>query len=212
MKEDDASAAARAASAARSMSTPSPQPDGLRTDLDAFCTRYYPLVERRVQRLLSRDIRRNRPWLDSVLSTGDVVHDVFLGVVRDHGAFRGQAEASMVAYLARLVRNRLIDAVRFHEASVRDQRRNEPVDLDRPRSQRSPGGEVVHAEELRQFHRALASFGERERAILQARLEDAMPFAHLARTFGYRSADSARKAFHALQARLVVRMRSGGGT
>jgi len=191
------------------MSTPSPQPDGPPADLEAFCARYYPLVERRVHRLLSRDVRRGRPWLDSVLSTGDVVHDVFVGVVRDHASFRGVSEQSTIAYLGRLVRNRLIDSVRFHEASVRDARRNERMEVDTPEAQQSPGSAAVRAEELERFRRALLRFGERERAILQARLEDGMAFEVLARTFGYASADSARKGFHALQSRLVARLRKG---
>ena len=60
------------------------------------------------------------------------------------------------------------------------------------------------------FERALATFTERERAILQARLEDGMPFASVARTFGYKNADSARKAFHVLQARLATRIGRAG--
>ena len=180
-------------------------------DLQQLCEQFYPLVQQRVHRMLARDIRRQRAWLGALLSTGDVVHDVFLGVVRDHGQLRGRSDRATIAYLGRLVRNRLIDTVRHHQASRRDARliARDVGDCSRP--QRSPAAEAVHAEEMAQFHRALAEFEERERAILQARLEDRVRFDSLAKTFGYASADSARKAFHTLQARLVTRMQVGRG-
>ena len=49
-------------------------------DLQQLCEQFYPLVQQRVHRMLARDIRRQRAWLGALLSTGDVVHDVFFVV------------------------------------------------------------------------------------------------------------------------------------
>ena len=132
--------------------------------------------------------------------------DLFLGVVRDFAGFRGETEEAFVAYLARLTRNRLVDTVRHHEAARRDQRRVER-DTDEPSAaQASPGARLVAHEDVELLGRVLARLPERERALLRGRLEDEEPFEVLATTLGYASADSARKAFHSVQARVLALM------
>lgn len=175
-----------------------------RAQLAALCERYYPQVNHRVHRLLARDLRRGRPWLAAMMSTGDIVHEVFLGVVRDFEGFRGKTEQAFVAYLARLVRNRLIDSVRHHEASRRDQRRVErdQVDLQAPGA--SPGASLVQSEDADLFGAILAKLPERDRALLRGRLEDQEPFEVLSKSLGYASADSARKAFRSVQAKVLA--------
>ncbi len=186
--------------------TPGQDPAVRRAQLAALCERYYPRVCDRVHHLLARDLRRGRPWLASLLSTGDIVHEVFLGVVRDFDGFRGESEEAFVAYLARLTRNRLVDTVRHHEAARRDQRRTER-DADEPSAaQVSPGARLVAHEDVELLGRVLARLPERDRALLRGRLEDEEPFEALATTLGYASADSARKAFHSVQARVLALM------
>jgi RNA polymerase sigma factor (sigma-70 family) len=177
--------------------------------LAELCQRYYGDVQRRVHRLLSRDIRRGRPWLAALLSTGDIVHEVFLGVTRDYHQLRGTSDQAFVAYLARLVRNRLIDSVRHHEAARRDQRRTEPTDGELAAGDRSPGSKLSGREDVEDMHRILAQLPERDRALLHGRLEDGESFLTLARSLGYASADSARKAFAAVQARVLTRLQLG---
>ena len=161
-----------------------------------------------MHRLLARDLRRGRPWLSSVLSTGDVVHEVFLGVVRDFDGFRGASEHAFAGYLARLVRNRLIDSVRHHEAARRDSRRT-LRDLDAVVDPfATPGTHSVRVEDAELLRAILAKFPERDRALLRGRMEDEESFAVLSRVLGYASADSARKAFAAVQARLLARLQT----
>lgn len=192
------------------------QPDRRRRPLDGarrqqlaeLCERHYPLVHERVHRLLARDVRRGRPWLAAMLSTGDVVHEVFLGVVRDFEGFRGGSERAFVAYLARLVRNRLIDSVRHHEAKQRDSRRTERDLAAIADPHATPGSRSAEREDAELVRAILAGFPERDRALLRGRLEDEEPFAVLAKSLGYASADSARKAFAAVQARLLARLQT----
>ena len=94
--------------------------------LDSLFDRFYPQVKRMVHRSLTADLRDKRPWLVSAFSTGDVVQEVFRHVVRDFDSFAGTSEAAFVSYLATLIKNRLVDAIRFHEAVRRDRRRLRP--------------------------------------------------------------------------------------
>jgi len=96
--------------------------------LDTLARRFYPDVQRLVHHRLAADIRYGRPWISARFSTGDVVQSVFEGVLRDLGAFGGASEEAFVGYLTIVVRNRIVDAVRFHEAAQRDGRRGIPIE------------------------------------------------------------------------------------
>ena len=189
---------------------PAPARDGAEQErLGAWCEQYYGKVQERVHRLLANDVRRGRPWLLAMLSAGDIVHEVFLGVVRDFGDCRGSSEGEFVAYVSRLVRNRLIDTVRHHQAARRDRRRqvNETVDvLD---SRKSPGSQLARTDDKEKLAQILATLPERDRALLRGRIEDETPFQDLAEALGYASADSARKAFCVVQAKVLARLQRG---
>ena len=171
--------------------------------------RFYPTVERMVHRQLARDVRSTKPWLAARFSTGDVVQEVFRSVLKDLTAFEGDSEGAFAGYLARVVRNRIVDTIRFHEAARRDGRRSRhSVDVDEPAHESAePSSQAVSAEELDAFHKALESFPRRERMLLRARIEDEEGFRTLANQLGYPSESAARRAFYAAQARLVLRLR-----
>jgi RNA polymerase sigma factor (sigma-70 family) len=170
--------------------------------------RFYPRVQGLVHRSLASDLRLNRPWLNSLFSTGDVVQDVFQSVLRDLDGFRGQDEDAFAGYLAIIVRNRLLDSIRFHQAARRDRRRvgSAVEDVDPASSAVGPSTQVTSAEDMARFSEALTTFPERERLLLRERLERNEQFQTLANRLGYPSADAARKAFYSAQARLLVRL------
>lgn len=172
---------------------------------------YYPQVERIVHRSLAKDMRSSRPWLHARFSTGDVVQEVFRSLLADLGAFAGEGEDAFVGYLAMVARNRIIDAIRFHEAARRDGRSTLPTPEEGPlRSEQvGPATEVASNEELERFHELIESFPEREQLLLRARLEQGVRFRDLADQLGYSSPHSARRAFYAAQAQLVIRLRQG---
>ena len=182
------------------------------TALETLCARMYPQVERLVHQSMSRDIRGRRPWLSALFSTGDVVQEVFLGVLHDLEDIRGQSEPALLSYIATLTKNRIVDAIRFYEATRRDRRRvTEQVDcpvnpVAEPKG--GPDEAAVTQEQILRFHQALASFPERDRALLRERIEHRTPFDQIAEMLGYASADSTRKAFHVAQARLLLRLKS----
>ncbi|MCP3917204.1 MAG: sigma-70 family RNA polymerase sigma factor [bacterium] len=180
--------------------------------LEALFERFYPPVRNMVHGTLSGDLRVQRPWLTALFSTGDIVQDVFKSVLGDLDAFKGENEHAFVGYLAMVIRNRLLDAIRFHEAARRDRRRigASTEDVEVEHDTRTPSARAASAEQVALFCGVVASFSPREQLLLRERIENDAPYAELAERFGYPSADAARKAFYTAQARLVTRLRNAG--
>ena len=189
--------------------------DGDSGAIETLFRRFYPRVERMVHRDLSRDMRRDRPWLIGRFSTGDVVQEVFRKLLQNLEGFEGKTEDAFCGYLAMVVRNRLVDAIRFHEAAQRDGRRTAslPEGSDVPSGHGGPAAEAAIAESASAFQETLAQFPEREQLLLRERLERDTKFRELADRLGYPSKWAARRAFYAAQARLVIllRQRQNGG-
>jgi RNA polymerase sigma factor (sigma-70 family) len=179
--------------------------------LESLSWRFYPAVEGLVHHRLASDLRQGRPWLAARFSTADVVQDVFEGVLRDLGVFAGETEESFIGYLAVVVRNRIIDAVRFHEAAQRDGRRMHSLaaDFDTEGRERDPASALMTREGLERLHEALAEFTPREQHLLRARLDGLLSFRELALQLGYGSDSAARRAFYDAQARLALRLKDG---
>lgn len=175
--------------------------------------RFYPRVERIVHRSLSTDLRSSRPWLTARFSTGDVVQEVFRSLLTDLSGFLGRTEDDFVGYLAMVARNRLLDAIRYHEAARRDGRCTLGVEEGASlgvAEHDGPQTEVASNEETALFHEVLASMPEREQLLLRARIEQGARFQDLANQLGYGSVWAARRAFYAAQAQLAIRLRRRG--
>ncbi|MCA8943672.1 MAG: sigma-70 family RNA polymerase sigma factor [Planctomycetes bacterium] len=175
--------------------------------------RFYPRVQRMVHRELERDFRRQHRWLLPLFSTGDIVQEVFTGVIQSLDTFRAEDDDAFVKYLSTLVKHRLVDAVRHHEAGRRDARRQvAPPTSVGPGAGDDPTPSLAASisEQLRAFREVLDAFPERERRLLELRLVEKEPFADLADKLAFPSSDAARKAFNQAQARLVVKLRSRG--
>lgn len=168
--------------------------------------RFLPQVRSRVHGSLEFDLRNSRPWLLARFSTGDIVQEVFHGVLSELGSFRGRSERAFAGYLAMVVRNRIIDAVRFHEAERRDGRRGSPLAevADHKSATADPAGEVASAEEHAKLNAALAKLPERERLLLRARFEESASFRELCDRLGYSSVSATRRAYFAAQAELAL--------
>ncbi|MEO0477979.1 MAG: sigma-70 family RNA polymerase sigma factor [Planctomycetota bacterium] len=187
---------------------------------------FYPRVQVIVHDRLRQDYRRSHEWILPLFSTGDVVQDVFRSVLQTKSAFESLSDASdeeaFVRLCATMVRNRLVDALRHHQAERRDVRREQSADREGdgtsagPMSARfsaadpTPSVAADLQEQLSVFQEVLESFDERERGLLSLRLVEDASYDDCARDLGYPSPDAARKAFHKAQARLVVRLRARG--
>lgn len=149
--------------------------------LDRLFRRFYPVVQDMVHRKLARDFASTRAWLTARFSTGDVVQEVFRSVLLDLRSFRGTTERDFARYLAMVVRNRILDVVRHHQAARRDGRRTSLVSTALPdiREEQGAGELSALSEYAEQLRRALREFPERERLLLRARIEDQETFQNL---------------------------------
>ncbi len=179
-----------------------------RDALDELARRFYPRVERLVHHRLATDIRYRRPWVSARFSTGDVVQSVFEGVLSDLGAFAGSTEEAFVGYLSTVVRNRIIDAVRFHEAAQRDGRRGVPLEeTDGGTGDATdPADAAISEEKMTLLLATLEEFEPRVQHLLRARMEGLASFRELAEQLGYGSESAARRAFFDAQAKLALRL------
>ena len=172
--------------------------------------RFYPAVRDTVHRELALDLRRGRGWLAAQFSTGDIVQEVFLGALRDLEGFHGDDENAFGAFIAALVRNRLLDALRYHEAERRDARRVRGLDptLVNPVSDAtSPTGVAARNEEVDAVRKALQTLAPRDRALIEQRFVLNSTHAEVAQALGIVSEEAARKAVAAAQARLLIQLR-----
>ncbi len=108
-----------------------------------------------------------------------------------------------------VVRNRLVDAVRFHEAAQRDGRRTSHHETDDvPASGPRPCcGDSPVADEEEVFRELLGEFEEREQLLIRARLEQSASYQDLADQLGYSSRCAAQRAFYSAQTKLLMRLR-----
>lgn len=176
--------------------------------LNRMTRRYYEAVRASVHLQLEIDLRASRPWLTARFSTGDIVQEVFESVLADLGAFRGRSEDAFCGYLAMIVRNRIVDAIRFHQAGCRDGRLSlQLTDLTEESGSPDPAQAASDAESANLVLSELAQLDEPTRLLVRARLEGTATFAELASQLGYGSESSARRTFFDAQAKLAIRLR-----
>lgn len=172
---------------------------------------FYPAVRDAVHRELALDLRRGRSWLAAQFSTGDIVQEVFLGALRDLDGFHSDDENAFKSFITTMVRHRLLDALRYHEAGRRDAKRagrglNVSV-LGPVSDATSPTAAAARSEEVTAVNKALESLQPRDRALIEQRFVANKTYAEIAEALGIVSEGAARKAVAASQARLLIQLR-----
>lgn len=176
--------------------------------LETMFSQFYPRVERQVHAALAKDLRLNRPWLSTRFSTGDVVQEVFRSALTDISSFQGESVPEFSAYLTTLVRNRILDVIRFHEADRRDGRRTQPrADNDDHSPHSGPATDAATNEQREVYNAVLATFDRSDQDLLRGRIEQDREFKDLTESLGYSSVSATRRAFYSAQAQFVIRFR-----
>ena len=176
----------------------------------------YAPVKRLVHRDLEQDFRKRHRWIMPLFSTHDVVHEVLAAVVKDLQDTSFAGPEKLFAYLGTLVRHRLLDAVRFHEAARRDSRKQvaEPTagmaGLAPDAREETPTMAASLGERAGLVRDALQELPERQRRLLELRLLEDATFPQIRDALGYASDETARQAFQDAQARLLVKLRVRG--
>lgn len=175
--------------------------------------RFYDRVSGLVHRQMQARLRPQQHAVLRELSTGDIVQEVFVDVMRGLDRWEGDREDAFVSLLATLVEHRLVDQIRRSQAARRDVRRlgdAGPTTAGVHADGSGPATIAGNEEQLAIYREVLAQFSDRERALLSMRLEDGVEFAELAERLAWPSADAARKAFHLVQGKLLLRLRQRG--
>lgn len=172
-------------------------------------TWFYPRVRQIVHKSLATDLRDGRGWLSARFSTGDVVQEVFWSVLGNLKSFGGDTEGAFIGYLSMVVRNRIIDAVRYHQAGMRDGRlaAPEPHEGQHSSTAATPLDAALLSEDAERYQAALRELSERTQLLLRARFEDSATFEELAEQLGYSHEASARRAFYSAMAKLTVSLK-----
>jgi RNA polymerase sigma factor (sigma-70 family) len=176
----------------------------------------YEPVRNLVHRDLERDFRKRHRWILPLFSTHDVVHEVLSAVVKDLQDTSFAGPERFYSYLGTLVRHRLLDAVRFHEAARRDGRKQiaEPTvgiaQIAPDGREATPTMAASLGERAGLVREALQELPERQRRLLELRLLEDSTFPEIRDALGYASDETARQAFQDAQARLLVKLRVRG--
>ena len=176
----------------------------------------YEHVKRLVHRDLEQDFRKRHKWIMPLFSTHDVVHEVLAAVVKDLQDTSFAGPEKFFAYLGTLVRHRLLDAVRFHEAARRDSRKQlaEPTAglaaVAADGREATPTMAASLGERASLVRAALQELPERQRRMLELRLLEDATFPQIREALGYASDETARQACQDAQARLLVKLRVRG--
>ncbi|HZN40492.1 MAG TPA: sigma-70 family RNA polymerase sigma factor [Planctomycetota bacterium] len=182
------------------------------TAIEELVAAFYPRVRSIAHCQIEQQVGKDAMGLLALFSTGDIVQEAFVAALRELPRFRGRAENELVAWLAALVHNRVVDAIRHHLAQRRDRRRHtgDAEGVLAASREPTPSQAMAASERATEQARVLASLSDAEHDLLLARLVDEMPWEAIAKTQGFPSADAARFAFRRLQARLMLQLARAG--
>jgi RNA polymerase sigma factor (sigma-70 family) len=189
---------------------------GDRAAQERIVTICLPEVRALVHRELQQDFRQRHRWILPLFSTQDVVHEVLAAVVTELADTQFAGPGPFCAYLGTLVRHRLLDAVRFHEAARRDGRKQvgEPTAglaaVAADRREVTPTLAASLGERAGLVRDALSELPERQRRLLELRLLEDATYPQIAAALGYASDETARQACLDAQAKLLVKLRVRG--
>lgn len=187
--------------------------DGDKDARGELIARFYDRTAALVHRQMQQRLKPAQHALLRQLSTGDIVQEVFMEVLRGLDRWEGEREEAFVSLLATLVEHRLVDQVRRSQAARRDVRRHGdvgPTTAGVHADQSGPATLAGNEEQLAIYREVIATFPDRDRALLTMRLEDGLEFQELADRLAWKTPDAARKAFHLVQAKLLLRLRQRG--
>lgn len=183
---------------------------------DELVRRLYPQVEKLVHRRLRTFSGRDNRRALALFSTGDVTHEVFVGMLNSVGKIAEQGEEAVVRYLATAVQNRVLDLLRYQRALRRDvgrragtsEGRDGPDDFDDPQQQ--PWRALAAREKVQRYRSALHEMPAKYEDVIKRRLEHGQSFAGIAEDLGMPSAGAARKLFHYAHAKLLAKLQVKG--
>jgi RNA polymerase sigma-70 factor, ECF subfamily len=163
--------------------------------LNGLLARYLPRLQRWASGRLPGGLR-------SMLDTGDLVQDAMINALRNLSALEIRSNATLLIYLHRAVRNRIID---LHRRSGRRPGREE-LSEDVAGQGPSPLDLAISAETVEWYERALANLTDEEQDVIFMSLELGFGPTEIAAQLGKPSPDAARMAVHRAIEHLATEM------
>ena len=135
----------------------------------------------------------------SLLDIDDLVQDALVSLVRRLPHFVCQTPGSLLAYLQRVIVNRIIDATRKRAS----QGEWTALPDECAGQAESPLQRVIDKDEMRRYRAALLRLKPRDRQLIMMRIEHGLRYQQIATQLGLRSPNAARVALIRAMARLV---------
>lgn len=151
--------------------------------LNGLLTRYLPRLTRWASGRLPSGLR-------SMLDTGDLVQDAIINALRNLDTLEIRTEATLLTYLRRAVKNRIIDL--YRRSSRRPIREELPEDAAEHAP--SPLDLAIGAETVEWYERALANLTDEEQELVFLSVELGMGPKEIAGQVGSPTPDAARMA------------------
>jgi RNA polymerase sigma factor (sigma-70 family) len=163
--------------------------------LNRLLARYLPRLTRWASGRLPSDLR-------SMLDTGDLVQDAIINALRNLSSLEIRTEATLLMYLRRAVKNRIIDL--YRRAARRPVREELPEDAATHAP--SPLDLAIGAETVEWYERALANLTDEEQDAIFLSLELGFGPKEIAAQLGKPSPDAARMAVNRAIEHLAAEM------
>jgi RNA polymerase sigma factor (sigma-70 family) len=158
------------------------------------------LLKRYLRPLKQLAHRRLPHYMRSTTDSDDLVQDALLNTIRRLRHFECRDRGALLAYLRRVVLNRIVDEAR--RCARRGTRAL--LDVDHPCTAPSPLETVLQKEDLERYREALRRLKPRDRQLIVWRLHKRLTYDELAKQMSMPSPDAARIA----STRAVLRLAS----
>jgi RNA polymerase sigma factor (sigma-70 family) len=139
-------------------------------------------------------------WARYRCDSDDLVQDALMATVTNLQRIEAAGSAQFYAYLHKALQNRIRDEIA--KAKLRPRAQEEPTETLGP----SPLEDLLDAEALERYQRALARLAPEDQAAILLRIELGFSFEETAAELGKPSADAARMAVNRAVKRLVEAM------
>lgn len=162
--------------------------------------RYYPRVYRMVRRQMG-----NQPRVDG--DSMDVLQEAMIQAIRGFDRFEVRSQPALIAWFARIVKNRLRDDHRRRFAAKRDAGcekvmhhisrayQSGSIRFEAPDSGPLPEDQLMLKEELGGLQQALVQLDPKQRELILLRKRDDLGWSEIAERLEFPSADAARMAY-----------------
>lgn len=163
--------------------------------MDTLARRYQTRLRFLVRRRIGDDLRRH-------VESMDVVQETFAQAMQSIDTLEVRCEDSVLHWLGKIALHVIYGYRTHYRAMKRDSTRDRPFEDGVAQRGDGPGTILVGREELDELRCAVSRLSPTERALIELRQREGLPWSAVAERTGYASGDSARMCFRRLKREL----------